>query len=192
MKGAQTARAAENARSNFRVGSASHVRRILFFVLLLAAWEAFSRSGIREDYLFPGPSVVAQTLFDGIVRGDYLRGALVSMQRIAVGYGISMVLGVTLGALIARNTILDDTVGALVIGLQALPSVCWLPLAILWLGLNESAIQFVVVIGCGITEKVIMELPYYLMMAVHTYRHHLKILPKKNLMRWCLYYIVLI
>ena len=147
MKGAQTARAAENARSNFRVGSASHVRRILFFVLLLAAWEAFSRSGIREDYLFPGPSVVAQTLFDGIVRGDYLRGALVSMQRIAVGYGISMVLGVTLGALIARNTILDDTVGALVIGLQALPSVCWLPLAILWLGLNESAIQFVVVMG---------------------------------------------
>jgi len=123
------------------------VRRVVFFTALLVLWEAFSRSGIREDYLFPGPIMVAQTLFDGVVRGDYVQGALVSMQRIAIGYGISLVLGVALGALIARNAILEDTLGALVIGLQALPSVCWLPLAILWLGLNESAIQFVVVMG---------------------------------------------
>jgi len=123
------------------------VRRVVFFTALLVLWEAFSRSGIREDYLFPGPIMVAQTLFDGVVRGDYVQGALVSMQRIAIGYGISLVLGVALGALIARNAIMEDTLGALVIGLQALPSVCWLPLAILWLGLNESAIQFVVVMG---------------------------------------------
>jgi NitT/TauT family transport system permease protein len=40
-----------------------------------------------------------------------------------------------------------DTFGMLVLGLQALPSICWLPLAILWFGLNERAILFVVVMG---------------------------------------------
>jgi NitT/TauT family transport system permease protein len=43
--------------------------------------------------------------------------------------------------------VLQDTLGTLVLGLQALPSVCWLPLAILWFGLNERAIIFVVVMG---------------------------------------------
>ncbi|MCX6017070.1 MAG: ABC transporter permease [Chloroflexi bacterium] len=123
------------------------LRRIVFFVLLFVAWELLARSGIWEEYLFPGPLMVGRTLIDGVVSGVYLHGVWVSLQRIAVGYGISVVLGVVLGVLIARVAILEDTLGALVIGLQALPSVCWLPLAILWMGLNERAIQFVVIMG---------------------------------------------
>jgi NitT/TauT family transport system permease protein len=42
---------------------------------------------------------------------------------------------------------LKETVGSLVLGLQTLPSICWLPLAILWIGLNDQAIIFVVVMG---------------------------------------------
>ncbi len=52
-----------------------------------------------------------------------------------------------LGLLIGRIQAVEETVGSLVLGLQALPSVCWLPLAILWLGLSEQAIIFVVVMG---------------------------------------------
>jgi NitT/TauT family transport system permease protein len=55
--------------------------------------------------------------------------------------------GVGLGLLIGRSRILEETVGSLVVGLQSLPSVCWLPLAILWLGLNERAISCVVIMG---------------------------------------------
>jgi NitT/TauT family transport system permease protein len=138
-------RGSASASSNGR--RVTMVRRLLFFALLLVAWEAVSRSGIWEDYLFPGPTVVGRTLYDGIVGGDYLMGAWVSIQRIAIGYSVSLVIGVILGALIARNQLLEDTLGSLVVGLQALPSVCWLPLAILWLGLNERAIQFVVIMG---------------------------------------------
>ncbi|MBI1977980.1 MAG: ABC transporter permease subunit, partial [Candidatus Omnitrophica bacterium] len=43
--------------------------------------------------------------------------------------------------------ILDETLGSLMVGLQVLPSICWLPLAILWFGLNEQAIQFVIIMG---------------------------------------------
>ncbi len=72
---------------------------------------------------------------------------VVSIQRIVIGYVISVFLGVTLGLLIGRFKILDETLGSLMLGLQVLPSICWLPLAILWFGLSEQAIQFVVVMG---------------------------------------------
>ncbi len=71
----------------------------------------------------------------------------VSIQRILIGYFISLVFGVILGILIGRFKLLDETVGSLITGLQVLPSICWLPLAILWFGLNEQAIQFVIIMG---------------------------------------------
>src|SRR5207237_6091703 len=104
-------------------------------------------SGLWPDYLFPGPLAVLNALVDGFQSGQFLQASLVSLQRLAVGYGISLVIGVALGLLIARSRLFEETVGSLVLGLQALPSVCWLPLAILWLGLSESAIIFVVVMG---------------------------------------------
>ena len=74
-------------------------------------------------------------------------GPLLDMQRLAIGYSISLVIGVTLGLFLGRSRLLEQTLGSLVLGLQALPSVCWLPLAILWLGLTDQAIIFVVVMG---------------------------------------------
>ncbi len=53
----------------------------------------------------------------------------------------------SLGLGISRNRFIAETIGSLILGLQTLPSICWLPLALLWFGLNESAIIFVVVMG---------------------------------------------
>jgi NitT/TauT family transport system permease protein len=135
-----------------RVGAATFgrsltVRRALFFSFLLVAWEALSRLGPWPDYLMPGPIAVGEAIADGLRSGLFMRGAGVSLLRLAIGYGISLVGGVLLGTLLVRFKALQDTVGALIVGLQALPSVCWLPLSILWFGLNEQAIIFVVVMG---------------------------------------------
>ncbi len=110
-------------------------------------WEAVSKAGVWPPYLFPSPGTVLETLFAGFGDNSFLMGTAVSVQRILVGYLISLVFGVSLGLLVGRFKILDETVGSLMIGLQVLPSICWLPLAILWFGLNEWAIQFVVVMG---------------------------------------------
>ena len=129
------------------IASTSWLRRIVFYILLLSVWEGIARLGIWPDYLLPGPISVLSTLTAGIANGLFLQASLVSLQRLAIGYGISLVIGVTLGLLIGRVRFIEETVGSLVLGLQALPSVCWLPLAILWLGLSEQAIIFVVVMG---------------------------------------------
>jgi NitT/TauT family transport system permease protein len=123
------------------------VRRAIFYLLLLGLWEGLARSGIWPSYLFPGPLSVFSTLIDGLRGGEFVTGALVSLRRLALGYGISLALGLTLGLLLGRIKLLDETLGSLVLGMQALPSVCWLPLAILWFGLSERAIIFVVVLG---------------------------------------------
>ncbi len=133
--------------SGMRLDLRPWLRRFVFYLVLLALWEGLARSGIWPSYLFPSPLTVLEVLIAGIVRGQFLIGMLVSLQRLAIGYGISLVIGLVIGLLVGRVKVLEETVGSLVLGLQALPSVCWLPLAILWFGLNERAIIFVVVLG---------------------------------------------
>ena len=123
------------------------LRRLIFYALLCVAWEAASRSGLWPRYLFPGPLQVFATLAAGIAKGVFLRGAFYSLKHILIGYSLSLIIGLMLGMLIGRLRLVEETLGSLVMGLQALPSVCWLPLAILWLGLNERAVVFVVVMG---------------------------------------------
>lgn len=123
------------------------VRRIGFLALLVAIWDAVFRFGLYTGFLLPPPGEVASTLLRGFRDGSFLLGVAVSLRRIAVGYGLSVFGGVVLGLAIGRFRMLEDTVGSLVFGLQSIPSICWLPFAILWFGLSEKAIVFVVVMG---------------------------------------------
>src|SRR6266480_3246071 len=129
------------------ITQSSWTRRIVFYVLLVILWQVIAMTGIWPDYLFPGPIAVFNALVNGFLTGNFLQASLLSLQRLAIGYGISLVIGVMLGLFLGRSRILEETVGSLVLGLQALPSVCWLPLAILWLGLTDQAIIFVVIMG---------------------------------------------
>jgi NitT/TauT family transport system permease protein len=125
----------------------SYGRRISFIVILIIIWEGLFRLGIWPEFLFPSPSQVIETLLQGFLKGTYPIGIAVSIRRIALGYGFSLVVGITLGLLLGRVRLLDETIGSLALGLQTLPSICWLPLALLWFGLNERAILFVVIMG---------------------------------------------
>lgn len=129
------------------ITQATWIWRIAFYALLLALWQALASAGIWPDYLFPGPLSVLNALVYGFQNGQFLQASLLSLQRLGIGYGISLVIGVTFGLLIGRIRLLEETLGSVILGLQALPSVCWLPLAILWLGLTDQAIIFVVVMG---------------------------------------------
>lgn len=123
------------------------IRVGLFYLALISIWYAAAHSGLWPSYMLPPPEKVFQNLFKGFKNFVYLRGLWISLRRIFIGYGISVVLGVPLGLLTGKIHWLDETFGSLMLGLQALPSICWLPLAILWFGLNERAIIFVVIMG---------------------------------------------
>jgi NitT/TauT family transport system permease protein len=123
------------------------INQIVFVVGLLVLWEALALMKLWPPYVFPTPGGVAVSLADGFKDHSIWIGIAISMRRVILGYVISVVLGMLLGILLTWSEFLDDTVGRLVLSLQSLPSLCWLPMAVLWFGLTEKAIIFVVVMG---------------------------------------------
>ncbi len=126
---------------------ATIIRRTTFYGMLLVAWEGLFRLGLWPEFLFPSPFQVFQALIEGFAEQTYIMGIATSFRRILIGYGVSVLLGTLLGLAQARWRLMDETLGSLILGLQTLPSICWLPLALLWFGLNERAIIFVVIMG---------------------------------------------
>lgn len=120
---------------------------VLFFVLLLAMWQWAAESGRWSPVLFPSPSAVAQYLWSAALDGTLIEAIGVTMNRLIFGYAIGVLIGLPLGLLTGSSQTLEDTLGALALGLQTLPSVCWVPLALLWFGQTEQAMLFVVVMG---------------------------------------------
>ena len=123
------------------------LRTVLFFVLALAVWEALFRAKIWSPVLVPSPFSVGRYLYEAAVDGTLWDATVVTMRRLLLGYGFGIALGLPLGLLTARFRIMKDTLGLVALGLQTLPSVCWVPLALLWFGQSETAMFFVVVMG---------------------------------------------
>jgi len=97
------------------------------------------------------------TLWDLVVDGSLGIAVLASAKRIIVGYGLSILIGVFVGLTIVRFKYLDENLSPLILGLQTLPSICWLPFSILWYGLNESAIIFVITVGSTFAVSIAIE-----------------------------------
>lgn len=115
--------------------------------MLIVCWETVSRLGLYSPVLLPSPGAVLVSFTQGLSDRTLLIATLVSMRRILIGFGVGVALGVLLGWFIARSKWAEDTIGRLVLSLQTVPSIAWLPLALLWFGLNEKAIIFVVLLG---------------------------------------------
>ena len=123
------------------------IKLVVFYIILIGLWQGLAFLKIWPEYIFPSPLGVLKTLVTGFGDQTFIIGILVSMKRILIGFGISVVLGLVIGLLIGRIKTLDETLGTLVLGFQALPSICWLPLALLWFGLSETAMQAIVILG---------------------------------------------
>ena len=118
-----------------------------FFALLIGIWHLLVEAEVWSPVLLPGPVAVGGYLWEAIKDGTLAEACWVTMTRLVIGYLIGCVIGLPLGMLTARSKTLNDTLGVLALGLQTLPSVCWVPLALLWFGQSESAMLFVVIMG---------------------------------------------
>jgi len=118
-----------------------------FFVVLLLIWQWLFQMGFWSPVLLPPPIQVWRYLEGATADGTLFHAAVITMRRLLTGYILGLILGLPLGLITARWLVLRDTIGTLALGLQTLPSVCWVPLALLWFGQTEAAMLFVVVMG---------------------------------------------
>jgi NitT/TauT family transport system permease protein len=134
---------------------------LVFGACAIAVWALVT---LRATPLLPGPVAVGRA-FAEVARDGTLAIALAkTLARLALGYSISLVLGIPLGVALARVRAVKEALGPIVLGMSAVPSICWLPLAILWFGLSELAIQVVVVCGAVLpiaiaTEAAVKQVP---------------------------------
>ncbi|WAJ45413.1 ABC transporter permease [Mycobacterium sp. Aquia_216] len=123
--------------------------KLLAIAVVLAVWELIVLSGWKPSFVLPGPAAVAENLWHQL-RGVLLWQAVATtMGRAVVGFALAALIGSMAGALIARNRLLRTAVGPLITGLQTMPAIAWFPFAIIFFGLNTSAILFVIVIGAA-------------------------------------------
>jgi NitT/TauT family transport system permease protein len=132
-------------------------KHAIFYSVLVGLWFLLAALKIWPPYVFPTPQGVFESLWAGFADHSFWIAIMVSMKRMLLGYGISVVLGMVLGLGVASNKFLEETMGGLLVSLQSLPSICWLPLAVLWFGLTEKAILFVVVMGSLLSVTIAME-----------------------------------
>jgi len=120
---------------------------VAFFGSLILIWQLAAMSGRWSPVLLPPPAAIADYLWGAMSDGSLLEATAVTLYRLLIGYAIGLLLGLPLGLLTSTSEYFEDTIGALALGLQTLPSVCWVPLALLWFGQTETAMLFVVIMG---------------------------------------------
>jgi NitT/TauT family transport system permease protein len=116
-------------------------------IIGIAAWQLVVWSHWKPSYILPGPGTVFRALWHELAHGDLLKATGVTLQRAVTGYLIALVIGTILGIAVAQNRVVRSAVGSLITGFQTMPSVAWLPLAIVLFQLSERAILFVLLIG---------------------------------------------
>lgn len=125
---------------------------VLFYVGLVALWQFLYVAGtdwleLAKPYAVPHPMGVWQSICRLFADGTLVTAIGQSLLRALGGFAIAIVLGVILGIIILNFDFMNRNLKPLILGIQTLPSICWVPFAILWFGLGESAIIFVVVMG---------------------------------------------
>lgn len=135
---------------------------IIFAVGLIALWQflyvaATDWFGWAKPYAVPNPAGVWNSICSLTQDGTLLSAVASSMLRVLVGFLISLVIGIVFGILIIQSQYLARNLKPLILGIQTLPSICWVPFAILWFGLGESAIIFVVVMGSAFSIAIAVE-----------------------------------
>ncbi|MFF8593448.1 ABC transporter permease [Streptomyces sp. NPDC015220] len=141
--------AAESGRTPFRQTLVNKILPpLVAVVVVLLAWQALISFKIVDDPTrLPSPADVGGEFKDAWLRGTLLGFIWTSVSRGLLGFLFALAIGTPLGLLVARVKFVRAAIGPVLSGLQSLPSVAWVPPAVIWLGLNNSMMYAVILLG---------------------------------------------
>ena len=119
----------------------------VFVLIALISWQLWTVIAHPRPDLFPGPADVVSALGTAASSGRLAEAIATSLGRGGIGFLLAVLIATPLGLLLAEVRWLRRAVGPILSGLQVLPSVAWVPAAILWFGLTDAAVYFVVLLG---------------------------------------------
>jgi sulfonate transport system permease protein len=117
-------------------------------VALALGWEAAVRLGLAEGRLMPPPSRLCYTLYELAITGELWRHIVVTTARVFIGFGLGVIAGTLMGALAGASRLAKELLDPTLQGLRSVPSIAWVPLFILWLGIFEHSKIALIAVGC--------------------------------------------
>lgn len=120
---------------------------IVFLVVALVAWQLYVVIANPRPDVVPGPLDVIAALGQAWDTGRLQLATMTSLERGLAGFVIAILIGTPLGLLLAEVKILRRAIGPYISGLQVLPAVAWVPAAIIWFGLTDATVYFVILMG---------------------------------------------
>jgi sulfonate transport system permease protein len=125
----------------------SVVPPIVAVVLFVVVWQILWASAILPEFKLPSPEAVFGQIGGELGSGQALSIIWTSISRAVLGFVFAVIIGTPLGLLVATVPVVRSAIGPVLTGLQSLPSVAWVPAAVLWFGLTDGTIYFVVLMG---------------------------------------------
>ncbi|MGW5733965.1 MULTISPECIES: ABC transporter permease [Streptomyces] len=116
-------------------------------VLVLVVWQILVWAKVTDSYKLPAPSAVWHEVEDAWMQGTLLEYVWTSVSRGLLGFLMALAIGTPLGLIVARVRFVRAAIGPILSGLQSLPSVAWVPPAVIWLGLNDQMMYAVILLG---------------------------------------------
>ena len=116
-------------------------------LVFLLVWQLVWAAAITDEFKIPAPGSVWHEFAKTVEDGRVLSILWTSVSRAFLGFGVALLIATPLGLLVAKVPVVRAAIGPLLSGLQSLPSVAWVPAAILWFGLTDATIYFVVLAG---------------------------------------------
>jgi sulfonate transport system permease protein len=114
---------------------------------LAVLWEIAVRLGVSDGRLVPPPSVIFDTFAELARAGELQRHAAATLLRVGAGFGIGVVAGTVAGAVTGYSGLMHRLVDPTLQALRAIPSIAWVPLFILWLGIFEASKVTLIAVG---------------------------------------------
>lgn len=125
---------------------AAVLRGLAIPVLLLASLEIAGRAGWVPNYLMPMPSELLSTLLE-LAEGPLWKHIGASTGRVAAGFGIGAALALVFGAWVGLSRLAEDYIEPIFQALRAVPGLAWVPLLLIWLGIDETSKITLIAIG---------------------------------------------
>jgi sulfonate transport system permease protein len=110
-------------------------------------WELLSRLGVFPPNALPAPSFIGQTIIDLAKSGDLWRHAGITLWRITVGFSLGAAMGTLLGGLTGYVSLARKMLDPLLQSLRNIPSMAWVPLFLLWMGIQETSKITLIALG---------------------------------------------
>src|SRR6476620_1463275 len=113
-------------------------------ILVIAVWEAVVQLGDADPIILPAPSTIAVTFVSMLLSGQLAFHAANSISRLAIGYALAAVAGITLGLLVGWFRVVSDFFTPLIELTRPISPIALIPLAILWFGIGLGSKVFVI------------------------------------------------